>query len=110
MISDVHNPLRSILPVALITPLKIIALLSLVLFGVFNFSAFHWIILGLLVVAVFAISDRVSRLNASHHSKTSNNQRVINTDGGSFSQAEKSKKVVSGHPVVQDGGIYNRKS
>ncbi len=109
MRTNTLNSLQSILPVALPVSVKIILLLLALLYGIFNFSAHHWILLGLVVVAIMAILERISRLNTAHKPNTANNQRVVNTDGGSFSRLEQSSKHHSAHPVVQDGGIFNRK-
>ena len=89
--------------------IKIIATLLVLSYGAYNFSFHHWILLALIVVAILAISDRISRLTASHKMNTSSQQRVVNIDGGAFSKGEKSQVVHNVCPVVQDGGIYNRK-
>ncbi len=109
MTTNTLNPLQARLSTARLTPIKIIASLLVLSYGIFNFSAHYWILLALLVVAILAISDRISRLTASHKTNKSNQQRVINTDGGSFSKLEQSRVARNASPVVLDGGIYNRK-
>jgi len=109
MRTNTLNSLQLNFPAALHASIKIILPLLVLLYGIFNFSAHHWILLGLLVVAIMAISERLSRINATHKTNALNNQRLVNTDGGSFSLTEQSHKVCYGRPVVQDGGAFNRK-
>lgn len=104
MRSNTLNPLHFILPASV----KIILAFSVFVYGVFNFSAHHWVLLGLLIVAVLAIAERISRLTATAQT-TSLHHRVVDTDGGTFSQQEKRQQSINSHPVVQDGGLYKRK-
>lgn len=105
MRSNTLNPLHSIFHTVLLTTAKIIVPLLVLLYGVFNFSMHYWIILGLLFVAVMAISDRLSRIDVSHKKTTKNKSNVISSDGGSFSHTDKSQPASAGYPVVKDGGI-----
>lgn len=103
MRTNTLNPLDFILPASV----KIILALSVIAYGVVNFSAHYWILVALLLVAILAISERISglktpKLNTPH-------QRVVDTDGGTFSQTEKSKMAPDNRPVVQDGGLFKRK-
>ena len=110
MRTNTLNPLTSILPTVLLTAAKIILPLLILLYGVFNFSAHYWIIVGLLIVAVMAISDRLSGLNVAHKKTSKNTSKVINSDGGSFSHTDESRPVSNVTPVVLDGGINKVKN
>lgn len=104
MRTNILNPLQFVLPVSA----KIMLLLLVLIYGAFNFSAHHWILLGLLIVAVLAISDRISRLTAQYKKHTTNHT-AISTDGGTFSHTEKNNRTRTGYAVVKDGGLFKRK-
>lgn len=109
MTTDTLNPLQETLSATRHTPIKIIASLLVISYGVVNFSVHYWIFLALIIVAVLAFSHRISALTLVQETSASKQQRVVNTDGGSFSQVETTGKVRNASPIVQDGGIYNRK-
>lgn len=103
MRTNTLNPLDFILPASV----KIVFSLSIIAYGIFNFSAHYWILVALLLVAILAMSERISGLKT--FKTTASYQRVVDADGGTFSQIEKNKSVPNSRPVVQDGGLYKRK-
>lgn len=103
MRTNTLNPLDFILPASV----KIILAVSIIAYGILNFSAHYWIFVALLLVAILAISDRISGLKT--HKTTAPYQRVVDADGGTFSRTEKNKSVSNSRSVVQDGGLYKRK-
>ena len=109
MRTNTLNPLPSIIPSALFSAAKFILPLLVLLYGVFNFSAHYWILLALIVVGFLAISVRLSHLSAPHKTDTSINNKVMNTDGGTFRHAEKNMKKRNARPFVKDGGISKGK-
>lgn len=109
MTTETLNPLQETLSATRVTAIKIIASLLVISYGVINFSAHYWIFLALIIVAVLAISHRTSGLTTAQKTTTLSQQRVVNTDGGSFSQPEQRRVARNASPIVLDGGIYKRK-
>lgn len=104
MSSNTLNSVHSIFPTTRLAPLKIILAVLILAYGAFNFSAQHWVILGLIIAVILAFADRISRINASYESETPAALRSSNRDGGSFRATDKSRAVRSGRSLVNDGG------
>lgn len=103
------HPLQANIFAVLLTALKIILPLLLLLYGIFHFSTFHWVMIGLLASGILAISFRVTRMNASPQINATVKPKVINSDGGTFRQVEQPKPKKNARPVVYDGGIVKYK-